>query len=112
MFAKLRVKLFLKNCKIVFSPIYSYWYIYLAFSLLQRGYFQQGMQPRLLFMQSMKLLVVFLCSAYLMFQGSQCLERFLRTDTKIVQKIKLSEEESTFLCFTICPIFQNAYKVV
>ena len=60
--------------------------------------------------QALKLFVVCLCATYLIFQGSKCLDRFLRTETKIVQKNRLSEE-STFLGFTICPAYQDAYKV-
>ena len=61
--------------------------------------------------QSMKLLVVSLCTAYLLFQGSKCIKRFLRMETKIVQKIRLSKEGSAYLGFTICPAYHDAYKV-
>lgn len=53
--------------------------------------------------------VVLACTGGLIFQGSQCLKRFWDSETKAILSVKPSGE-ATFLAFTFCPSFKDAYN--
>ncbi|TRY78400.1 hypothetical protein TCAL_10416 [Tigriopus californicus] len=53
--------------------------------------------------------VVLACTGGLIFQGSQCLKRFWDSETKAILSVKPSGE-ATFLAFTFCPSFKDAYS--
>lgn len=58
---------------------------------------------------AINLLIVLACTATLIFQGSQCLIRFFRTDTKAILSVKPTGD-ATFFALTVCPRFEEAYN--
>ena len=59
---------------------------------------------------TINVLVIVGCTLGLAFQASQCIRRYWKAETKIVLKIKPTGE-ATYLALTICPSYDDAYKV-
>ena len=53
--------------------------------------------------------ILFVACVILVNEISLCLERFLKVDTKVISSLR-STGEDTFMAFTICPTYHNAYK--
>ena len=49
------------------------------------------------------------CLICLIFQGVQCIEKYLRKDTRVIQTM-MPSKNAHFLAFTVCPTFDEAYK--
>ena len=49
------------------------------------------------------------CLLCLIIQGSRCIERYLEKDSRIIQNLRASKDV-TFIAFTICPSFDDAYN--
>ena len=54
--------------------------------------------------------IITTCLICLIVQGVQCVEKYLREDTRVIQNV-MSSENTTFLAFTVCPSFDDAYKL-
>lgn len=54
------------------------------------------------------IVIILACTGTLLFQGSKCLSRYLASDTKAIMSVRPTGE-TTFLAFTICPTFEEAY---
>ena len=53
--------------------------------------------------------IVSACLLCLIIQGSRCIERYLEKDSRIIQNLRASKDV-TFIAFTICPSFDDAYN--
>ena len=53
--------------------------------------------------------IVSACLLCLIIQGSRCVERYLEKDSRIIQNLRASKDV-TFIAFTICPSFDDAYN--
>ena len=49
------------------------------------------------------------CLICLIVQGEQCIEKYLRKDTRVIQTL-IPSKNAHFLAFTVCPTFDEAYK--
>ena len=49
------------------------------------------------------------CLLCLIIQGSRCVERYLEKDSRIIQNLRASKDV-TFIAFTVCPSFDDAYN--
>ena len=49
------------------------------------------------------------CLICLIFQGVQCIEKYMRKDTRVIQTM-MPSKNAHFLAFTVCPTFDEAYK--
>ena len=50
------------------------------------------------------------CLVCLIVQGVQCIEKYLKKDTRVIQNV-MPLKSATFLAFTVCPSYDDAYKL-
>ena len=50
------------------------------------------------------------CLVCLIVQGVQCIEKYLKRDTRVIQNV-MPLKYATFLAFTVCPSYDDAYKL-
>ena len=53
--------------------------------------------------------IIMCCLICLIVQGVSCFEKFLREDTRVIQTV-IPLKNATFLAFTVCPSYHDAYK--
>ena len=49
------------------------------------------------------------CIVCLIIQGSRCVERYLEKDSRVIQNLRATRDV-TFIAFTVCPSFADAYN--
>jgi hypothetical protein len=54
--------------------------------------------------------IMLCCLICLIVQGVRCIEKYIKKDTRVIQKI-MPLKNATFLAFTVCPSFGDAYKL-
>ena len=50
------------------------------------------------------------CLTCLIFQGVKCIEKYLEKDTRVTQTV-IPSNDATFIAFTVCPSYADAYKL-
>ena len=55
------------------------------------------------------IIITIACILCLIVQGSRCVVRYLRKDSRVIQNL-MSAREVTFVAFTVCPSFADAYN--
>ena len=50
------------------------------------------------------------CLVCLIIQGVKCIEKYMKKDTRVIQNI-MPLKNATFLAFTVCPSYEDAYKL-
>ena len=54
--------------------------------------------------------IIISCLICLIVQVVHCIEKYLKKDTRVIQTV-MPSENATFLAFTVCPSFDDAYKL-
>ena len=54
--------------------------------------------------------IMICCLTCLIVQGVKCVEKYLKKETRVIQTV-IPLKNATFLAFTVCPAFYDAYKL-
>ena len=54
--------------------------------------------------------IIISCLICLIVQVVNCIEKYLKKDTRVIQTV-MPLKDATFLAFTVCPSYDDAYKL-
>ena len=54
--------------------------------------------------------IIICCLTCLIIQVVHCIKKYLKKDTRVIQTV-MPSENATFIAFTVCPSFDDAYKL-
>ena len=54
--------------------------------------------------------IIISCLICLIVQVVNCIEKYAKRDTRVIQTV-MPSENATFIAFTVCPSFDDAYKL-